>query len=215
MVRLVLLSFWPVGDARIVAAFLAGLAVWLSTHDRTLRRLRPVRQRLGGPRRWSLPAALELVSRGEAARRLAVAEGVPLVCDLLAVAVEAGRPVRAALKVVADACPEPSREVLWSIANRVDLGVAEDQAWAVLGEQPGYRAAARDIARSLRSGVALGERLRTHARDARARVAADARARARRVSVAAVVPLVACFLPAFLLVGVVPIFGGLVARFTG
>lgn len=138
-----------------------------------------------------------------------------MVCDLLAVVIEAGRPARGALRVVAEASAGPTREVLCGVLGRIELGIPEEEAWGWLATQPGYRAVARDVGRSLRSGSALGERLRRHARDARAAVEAEARARARRVSVAAVVPLVACFLPAFLLVGVVPIFGGLVARFVG
>ena len=67
----------------------------------------------------------------------------------------------------------------------------------------------------MRSGVALGDLLRAHAAEARAAVEADARARARKVAVSGVVPLVTCFLPAFLLVGVVPIFGGLIDRLVG
>lgn len=202
-----------VGWDAAVPALVAGLAAWLVVRDGGLARLRVRRgRRVSGGPTWVRP---DFATRKQAVWRRRVAGGVPLTCDLLAVVIEAGRPVRGALKVVAEASEEPTREVLSAVVNQVELGVEETDAWASLGRQPGYRAVARDVGRSLRSGIALGDRLRAHSSDARAAAEADARARARRVSVTAVVPLVACFLPAFLLVGVVPIFGGLLTRLFG
>ena len=72
------------------------------------------------------------------------------------------------------------------------------------------------MARSVRSGVALGDLLRGHAAaQARASAETAARERARQVAVSGVLPLVTCFPPAFLLVGVVPIFGGIIGRLLG
>lgn len=199
----------------ILPAGLASLAVWLVFSDGSLRRLRPTR---AGPRVWSGPLQWlrrTFTTRAAEARVEAIRAGVPVACDLLAVCVEAGRPPRGALRVVAEACGEPTKGVLLGVWNQIDLGVDEVRAWASLGDQPGYRGVARDLARSVRSGVALGDLLRAHAAEARAAVEADARARARKVAVSGVVPLVTCFLPAFLLVGVVPIFGGLIDRLVG
>jgi len=199
----------------VVPAVLAALAVWLAFGDRSLRRLRTPR---AGPAVWSGPLdwfRRTFTTRGAQERAAAIRAGVPVACDLLAVCVEAGRPPRGALRVVAEACEEPTRSVLMGVWNQIDLGVDEGRAWAALGDQPGYRGVARDLARSVRSGVALGDLLRAHAAEARAVVEADARARARTVAVTGVVPLVTCFLPAFLLVGVVPIFGGLIGRLMG
>ncbi len=199
----------------IVAALGAACAVWLALGDGSLRRLHGPRGRPRAPGRLLAWLRGQLTTRAADLRDRAIRDGVPSVCDLLAVCVEAGRPPRAALRLVAEASEEPTRGVLLGAWNRIDLGVDELRVWASLGEQPGYRGVARDLARSVHTGVALADLLRMHAREARAEVDAASRARARKVSVAAVVPLMACFLPAFLLVGVVPIFGGLIGRLFG
>lgn len=197
-----------------VAATLGALAVWLTLGDSSLGRLRAQRRFRA---RIRLPAILagQLTTRAQESRDRAVRAGVPIVCDLLAVCIEAGRPPRGALRVVAEAVSEPSRGVLLDVLNQIELGVEETAAWSSLSARPGYRGVGRDIARSVRSGISLGALLRGHASEARSVVEADARARARQVAVTGVVPLVACFLPAFLLVGVVPIFGGLIGRLMG
>lgn len=199
----------------VVAAFATAVAVWLWLGENPLDRLRPARAapawwpfRQGSPR-------IEFGTRRAAARAQAIADGVPVVCDLLAVCVEAGRPARTALRVVAEASEEPTRGILLGISHQIELGVDELHAWQALAKEPGYRGVARDMARSVRSGVALGDLLRGHAAQARASAETAARERARQVAVSGVLPLVTCFLPAFLLVGVVPIFGGIIGRLLG
>ena len=64
---------------------------------------------------------------------------------------------------------------------------------------------ARDLARCAESGTAVALILEVHATEARARARAQREAAARTVGVRSVLPLVCCFLPAFVLVGVVPI----------
>lgn len=197
------------------AAALAAVAVYLLVPDGSLRRLRasPTAQRRSphdGPawRRW-------FSTRAAQRREQALKAGVASVCDLLAVCVEAGRPPRSALLVVAEAVGEPARGALLGVWNQLDLGVPDEKAWASLAEQPGYAGVARDLARSVSSGIALADLLRLHARSARVEAAAASLMRARAVSVTGVIPLMVCFLPAFLLVGVVPLFGGLLKRFLG
>jgi len=196
----------------VTAAVCAALAVRLWLAGGSLARLRAAPP---GPVGWSLPARLRLPTRREATRLRALVTDLPLVCDLLAVCVESGRPTRAALRVVADVCEEPTRGLLLGVWKQIDLGVGEAEAWASLSRQPGYRGVARDLARTVGTGVRLGALLRQRAAEARAAGEVEARSRARKVAVAGVLPLVVCYLPAFLLVGVVPIFGGLFAKLLG
>lgn len=163
-----------------------------------------------GRPRGSLFARLRR-ERGARAR----ADDVALVCLLLAVCLDAGRPARSSLRVVADAVDGPARQALTPVLQQIDLGIDEASAWASLATTPGYAGMARDLARSVHSGVALADLLRRHAVDARRQVVADAQVRARAVGVTGVVPVVVCFLPAFILLGIVPVFGGLVAGFLG
>ena len=200
----------------LVAALAAGLAAWWLVPPPSLPRLRGP---ASVPSPWVgwVAAARQrlrelLPSRAEAARDAAVRASVPAVCDLLAVCLEAGRPPRVALRVVAGVVDGPVREVLAGVLAAIDLGVDEAAAWDRLGAAPGYREVGRDLARSVRSGLGLAELLRRHALDARSDQASRAVARARAAGVRSVVPLMLCFLPAFFLLGVVPIFGALAAR---
>lgn len=52
-----------------------------------------------------------------------------------------------------------------------------------------------------------------HAEDARQESRDQALKQARTVGVRSVIPLMACFLPAFVLIGVVPIIAGLIQGF--
>lgn len=64
---------------------------------------------------------------------------------------------------------------------------------------------------SRRAGAPLGELARTEAAEVRARQRDDARAEAERLAVRLMLPLGACVLPSFLLLGVVPMLLGLLS----
>ena len=66
----------------------------------------------------------------------------------------------------------------------------------------------RAVARAAGTGAPLADSVRRLAADERERARWAALERARRAGVQAVGPLAACFLPAFVLVGVVPVVGG-------
>lgn len=198
------MQLWIAG----VAVF---VAVWLMVPDPTLRRLRsPPALPETVPRGW---VRRHVTSRASVARDYQVRAAMSGVCDLLAVSIEAGRPPRAALRVVADVVVEPTKSVLNGVLRRIELGVDEAEAWRSLAESEPYRDVARDLARSVHSGVAVVNVLRHHAATGRSNALMTARERARTVSVKATLPLMLCFLPAFLLVGVVPVFGGLAEHF--
>ncbi len=96
------------------------------------------------------------------------------------------------------------------------LGADEAGAWAELADtEPALGALGREVARTVGSGVALAATLRALGADARRQAVAVAQVRARRVGVRSVLPLMTCFLPSFLLLGVVPIIGGVVGHLFG
>lgn len=195
------------------AALSAGLAVWWWVPPPALARLAP--DRVGA---WAagLPGLVGSWVRRHLPRRRApgrdteLAGSVAQVCDLLAVCLDAGRPPRTALRVVAGVVGGAVAEELGVVLQRIDLGVDEAEAWAGLSAVPGYREAGRDLSRSVRSGLGLAALLRQHAVDARKAAASEALVRARSAGVKSVVPLMVCFLPAFIALGVIPMFGSLV-----
>ena len=134
---------------------------------------------------------------------------LPHVVGLLADALRAGQAPVDALSVVATALPGPASARLAEVVPRLRLGVDPHQVWTDLAADPALGPLGRALARAHRTGapvVAAVERLAEElARSARA----DVEDRARAVGVKAAVPLGLCLLPAFVLVGIVPVVAGL------
>jgi len=70
---------------------------------------------------------------------------------------------------------------------------------------------ARDLARAADAGTATGALLARHAEAARSAAHAAALARAKAVGVQTIIPVSVCYLPAFFLLGVVPVIAGVLA----
>ena len=82
-------------------------------------------------------------------------------------------------------------------------------AWSALGADECLRPMARAAARSAETGAPLAQLLSAVAEDQRDESRARAEAMARAAGVRSVAPLAACFLPAFLLIGIVPVVASL------
>ena len=138
------------------------------------------------------------------ALRMAVAD-LPLAADLLAAALRAGAPVDRAAAAVAGALGGPLGERLRRTARSLRLGAEAAEAWAHLSDVPGAGRLVTAAVRSSASGGALAGALTRLADDLRADRSIAAEAAARRAGVLIVLPLGLCFLPAFLLAGLVPV----------
>jgi pilus assembly protein TadC len=139
-----------------------------------------------------------------AARLRAVAD-LPLCADLLAAALRAGPPVDRAADAVADALGGPLGERLGRTARSLRLGAGPAEAWAHLSDVAGAERVVAAAIRSSTSGGALAAALFRLADDLRADRSVAAEAAARRAGVLIVLPLGLCFLPAFVLAGLVPV----------
>lgn len=148
-------------------------------------------------RRMESPAA-----RRERAR---AAADLPMAADLLAAALRAGVPSGAAALAVGEALSGPVGDRLVAVGRALRAGLPPAQAWSRLADVPNAGRLVRAAVRSADSGAALTGALERLADDLRADRTAAAEAAARRVGVLAVLPLGLCFLPAFLLTGVVPV----------
>jgi pilus assembly protein TadC len=207
---------------------------------RAVRRRRAARPVSGNRRRWLLPvcagvaAALllggpggllagaglavsaELLLRRErrgADDTDAVTRDLPVACDLLAVCLAAGVPVGAAVGAVAAAVDPPLRTDLELVAGLYRLGAEPARAWA--SASPSLAPLARAVVRAGRSGSAVGAGLRALAAECRAGQRTRADAAVRRAGVWVLAPLGACFLPAFVCLGVVPMVLGIAADVFG
>lgn len=148
---------------------------------------------------------------GRARRTAELIAALPQVCDLLAVAVAAGLPLRRAVDVVAEVAGGAAGQALEGVAARVRLGEPEAQAWAELEREPALELVAREVSRTVSAGLGLAPLLSDLAVEARRTAAAAAMVKARQVGVRSVLPLMVAFLPSFVLLGVVPVVGGIIA----
>lgn len=145
----------------------------------------------------------------EAARERAAAAQLPLTAELLAACLAAGSGPGEAARAVGSSLGGPLGERLERAAAELRLGAEPGEAWARLAELPGAIGLARCLERSHASGAPAMEPVSRLAAECRAQRARTATARARRAGVLVTGPLGLCFLPAFLLAGVVPVVIGL------
>jgi Flp pilus assembly protein TadB len=153
--------------------------------------------------------AARLIKRLEPAdarrERQRIAADLPFAADLLAAAMRSGAPTEHAIRVVGDALGGPLGVRLVGVADAVALGLDPAYAWARLHSPRGGARLAETVTRSDDSGAAIARALHRLADDLRAARAAEVDAAAQRVGVLIVLPLGACFLPAFVFAGVAPV----------
>ncbi|HKE64580.1 MAG TPA: type II secretion system F family protein [Micromonosporaceae bacterium] len=155
------------------------------------------------------PVAARLLRRVEPAsvrrqRRAAGAE-LPYAVDLLAAALRAGVPVEMAVRTTAVACGGIAGRELLRVADGLRLGLEPGDAWRSLRAIPGGDGVADVAVRSADSGAAVARALERLAEDLRSARTLRVDAAAQRIGVLIVLPLGVCFLPAFVLAGIVPV----------
>jgi Flp pilus assembly protein TadB len=143
----------------------------------------------------------------ERRRREEVARALPHVVDLIAVALAGGASPAAATVSVAAAVDGAVREELLSVHRSLAVGVDPARVWRELARRPGMGPLGRTMTRAVEAGSSVSVALHRLAEDLHRTARADAESRARAVGVKAAVPLGLCLLPAFVLVGVVPLVG--------
>jgi Flp pilus assembly protein TadB len=147
-------------------------------------------------------------------RRERVARELPHVVTLLAAALRAGATPTEATRLVCRALPGPATERLQRVVAHLDLGADPGEVWAEVSREPGLAPLGRVLARSHATGasvVTAVERLSDELATATRGAVED---RARAVGVKAALPLGLCLLPAFLLIGIVPLVAGLLGTVT-
>jgi pilus assembly protein TadC len=148
-------------------------------------------------------ARLEPAARRRERERAAL--DLPYAADLLAAALRAGLPTERAVRVVAEALGGPVGDRLAAVAGSLGLGLTATDAWRPMYDLPtGVRMAAA-VARSADSGSALAGAFVRLADELRSARLAAVEAAGQRSGVLLVLPLGLCFLPAFVLAGIVPV----------
>lgn len=130
---------------------------------------------------------------------------LPVAVELLRVALASGLTPVQAVELVARFGPPAVAPALARVGSRVSLGIAFSEALRELRlAEPALERLADVLSASGELGVAVGDALSRLGGEVRAEVRRAAEARARRVPVRLLFPLVFLVLPAFGLLGVVP-----------
>jgi pilus assembly protein TadC len=187
---------------------------------------------LGATVPWRVGVGRRLVAVGERSDGARVARGAPmplpgaradrrgrgvpsrdvvLLLDLLDMAVTAGAGVARALEAVGDAVGGAAGERLTQVSVELQLGAAWSAAWA--GTPDVLRPIAECLEAAWVQGAAPGPALRARADVIRRDRRRAAREAAGRLGVHLVLPLGLCFLPAFVLLGLVPVMVSLASGF--
>lgn len=130
---------------------------------------------------------------------------LPYAADLLAAALRAGLPTDHAVRVVAVALGGPVGTRLASVADSLHLGLTAVDAWRPMHDLPAGERISAAVARSADSGAALANSFGRLADELRTARLAAIEAATHRSGVLLVLPLGLCFLPAFVLTGIVPV----------
>jgi Flp pilus assembly protein TadB len=153
-----------------------------------------------------------LPTRAELRRRARLAIDLPVCAHLVARALQAGAAPVEALELAAASLGPPVSSVIDPAVAQLRLGADPAHICADLQSQDGFAPFARALVRSLTSGTALADALDRLSDDLRGARRHALDRRARTVGVRAAAPLGLCFLPAFLLLGVVPVVVGLIQQ---
>ncbi|QMU74677.1 hypothetical protein GXW83_01650 [Streptacidiphilus sp. PB12-B1b] len=200
----------PPGFGRYGAGLLLGTGVAVSFHG--LRALLAGVLVAAACCRW-LPERPTAEERRAQAESAALRAQLPLTADLLAGCLASWCAPATAAEAVAGAVAEPMATRLAEAAADLRMGGDAEESWARFGSDPALAPLGRCLARACASGAPPAAGLARLAEGSRASAAAAAQQRARRAGVLATAPLGLCFLPAFVLIGVVPVVTGLAGTF--
>ncbi len=141
-------------------------------------------------------------------RREELVEDLPTGVDLLGSCLDAGAAPESALVSVSAALGGPVGEEFLAIHHRLDVGVDPAQVWRSVAQHPQLAPLGRAIGRAHETGASVGRAVHQLAQELRDRARADVETRARSIEVKAAAPLGLCLLPAFVVLGVVPMVVG-------
>ena len=157
------------------------------------------------------PPGSSVRGTSRSARRL----GAPRFADLVAACLESGAAPADAVDVVRQHLHGPLAGRLAPVVGALRSGVDPLSVYGDHGRDDPVRGLVAALARAMESGAPLADTVAAVADDQRRRRRWSAEAAARRAGVHAVGPLVVCFLPAFVLLGVVPVVLGIAAEVLG
>ncbi len=140
-------------------------------------------------------------------RRTALVRDLPMAVHLFGAILRAGSAAGPALVDVAAALGGPVAEEFLLVVRRLELGIDPSTAWSAVPDE--LRPLGRSMVRAHRSGASVVATVDRLAEELRSTRRNRTEVLARSVEVRAAAPLGLCFLPAFVVLGVVPMVVGI------
>lgn len=153
-----------------------------------------------------------LESRALRDRRERLQAQVPDICELLNAMLASGAPPDRSVAAVSAAVGPPGAQVLDQVVRALHLGATPAEAWRAAAREPALARIAAAFDRSARTGAPIADVLSGLAADERQRRRRAIEVAARSAGVRAVAPLAACFLPSFILLGIVPVVASMASQ---
>lgn len=150
------------------------------------------------------------VPESERRHRRELDSDLPGLVRLIGIGLRAGLAPTAAVQAAIAALPGAASEALQQYAGPIRLGADPGAVWRDLGRDPALGPLGTALSRAHDSGASVTVVIERLADDLARAGRNRAEDRARRVGVQAAVPLGLCMLPAFLLIGIVPVVAGLI-----
>ena len=125
--------------------------------------------------------------------------------ELFVACVRAGLSVQQATSAVSIVADEPTATYWIQVNSLLALGVEPERAWVHMSQLPGLQELARLVVMSEHSGAAIASGCQRLVDTLRADATSNAIAKAERAGVFISLPLAMCFLPAFIVLGLVPV----------
>lgn len=142
-------------------------------------------------------------------RREQLETDAPLGAEILAACLATGSAPDRAAEAVASAIGGPVGEELRAVVAHLRLGGDPASSWRQLETVAPLAPLGRAVARAVDSGAPVAQAVSSVADEQRRHRRWQAQLRAHRVGVQAAAPLGLCFLPAFVLIGIVPVVIGI------
>lgn len=163
---------------------------------------------------WGVHRWLSNLPRAEqVARQRRTQAELPMVTELLGSCLASGASGASALRAVGDTANSDLRGQLRQVLAALEMGAAPHEAWATV-EGTELETIAAVMHRSATTGAPAAYLLSELGRDQRAERRLNALSEVRRLGVRSAGPLGLCFLPAFIVIGVVPLVLSLVQAWT-
>ena len=194
----------------VAASAMAAIAAWLLMTPPAAARLHAIAPACAARRKpRGIARLLREIKSKRGGGRSTNTRHVVQVADLLSSLMAAGLDVTTCVTIVAEAVPQPARASLAAVARALHLGAPPEAAWQSVMRDESWQPIATAMARSSRSGAPLASVLSSTADELRREQVRHIQVTARSAGVRAVGPLAACFLPGYLLLGVVPVVASL------